>query len=171
MHSVVRARRQRDERGASAVEFALVVPLLLMLLFGIISTGMTVSDHLSATNATREGSRYGAATDMSQPGWATSVKTRVKQVYYNAGETVTDDQICVKLVTAAGATPAQSIGASCGTAPSTPTGMAAGSCAVMVWMQRPATIELVAFPSLTLNISARSVAFYSREVAPTCLAS
>ncbi len=170
MHWTLPARRQRGERGASAVEFALVMPLLLMLLFGIISTGMTFSDHLAATNATREGARYGAATNMSEPGWATSVKERVKQVYFNAGETVTDDQICVKLVTAAGATPAQSMGTSCGTAPSAPTSMAAGSCAVLVWMERPATIELIAFPALTFHIGAESVAFYSREVAPTCLA-
>ena len=170
MHSVLRARRQRDERGASAVEFALVVPLLCMLLFGMISTGMTVSDHLSATNATREGARYGAATDVSSSTWASSVKQRVKQVYFNEGETVTDDQICVKLVTASGATPAQSLGTHCGTAPSTPAGMAAGSCAVLVWMERPAEIELIVVPSLSLHIGAKSVAFYSREVAPTCLA-
>ena len=170
MHLILPAQRQRGERGASAVEFALVTPLLLMVLFGIISTGMMFSDHLAATNATREGSRYGAATNYTATAWAASVKERVRQVYFNAGETVTDDQICVKLVTAAGATPAQSIGANCGTAPSAPTSMAAGSCAVLVWMQRPATIELIAFPALTFHIGAESVAFYSREVAPTCLA-
>lgn len=164
------AVRGTGERGASAVEFALVVPLLLTVLFGLITTGMTFSDHLSATNATREGSRYGAATDVSQPGWATSVKQRVKQVYYNAGATVTDDQICVRLVKAGGGTVTESLGADCGSAPSAPSNMAAGSCAVLVWMQRPATIELVAFPALTFHIGAESVAFYSREVAPTCLA-
>ena len=169
MDRTFRARRERDERGASAVEFALVVPILLMLLFGLISTGMTFSDHLAATNATREGSRYGAATNYTAGTWASSVKERVRQVYFNAGETVTDDQICVKLVTAAGTTPAQSIGASCGTAPSTPSNMAAGTCAVLVWMRRPAEIELVAFPSLNLHIGAESVAYYGREVS-ACLA-
>jgi Flp pilus assembly protein TadG len=164
------ARRDRCERGASAVEFALVMPILLMLLFGLISTGKTFSDHLSATNATREGSRYAAATNYTAATWAASVKERVRQVYFNAGETVTDDQICVKLVTAAGATPVQSIGANCGTAPSAPSNMAAGTCAVLVWMQRPATIELIAFPALTFHIGAESVAYYGREVAPTCLA-
>ena len=167
---VTRALRRRDDRGASAVEFALVVPLLLMFLFGIISTGMTFSDHLAATNATREGSRYGAATNYTAATWAASVKERVRQVYFNAGETVTDDQICVKLVTASGTTPVQSIGANCGTAPSAPSSMGAGTCAVLVWMRRPAEIELVALPSLSLHIGAESVAYYGREVAPTCLA-
>ena len=129
--AVVDARRQRDERGASVVEFALVVPFLLTILFGMITTGLTLSDHLAATNATREGSRYGAATDISQPGWAASVKQRVRQVYFNAGEVVTDDQICVELVTAGGLTPYQSIGSDCGTAPNAPTDMAAASCAVV----------------------------------------
>ena len=160
------APRKRDERGASVVEFALVVPFLLTILFGLITTGMTMSDHLAATNATREGSRYGAATDISA-GWAASVKDRVRQVYFNAGEVVTDDQICVQLVTAVGTTPAQSIGSDCGTAPSAPTDMAAGSCAVLVWMRRPATIELVVFPALTLHVHAESVAYYDRE-STTC---
>ena len=162
------ALRPHDERGASVVEFALVVPFLLTILFGLITTGLTLSDHLAATNATREGSRYGAATDISQPDWATSVKERVRQVYFNAGEVVTDDQICVELVTAAGTTPAQSIGSDCGTAPSAPTDMAAGSCAVLVWMRRPATIELIPFPALTFHIHAESIAYYDREVVATC---
>ena len=166
---VTRALRRRDERGAAAVEFALVVPLLLMLLFGLITTGMTFSDHLAATNATREGSRYGAATNYTAATWAASVKERVRQVYFNAGETVTDDQICVKMVTASGTTPVQSIGANCGTAPSAPSSMAAGTCAVLVWMQRPAEIELIAVPDLTFHIGAQSVAYYGREVS-ACLA-
>jgi len=48
--------------------------------------------------------------------------------------------------------------------------MATGSCAVLVWMKRPATIQLIVFPDLTLDIGAESVAFYSREVGTTCLA-
>ena len=164
-------RPRRSERGASAVEFALVVPLLIMLLFGIISTGLVFSDHLSATNAAREGARYGAAADITNSStWATSVKDRVKEVYFNGAETVTDDQICVRLVKADGNTAASYTGANCGTAPTTPSGMAAGSCAVIVWMQRPHTIQLIAFPNLDLDIGGESVAYYSREVAPTCTA-
>ncbi len=170
MHSTFRALRRRDERGASAVEFALVVPLLMILLFGLITTGLTFSDHLAATNAAREGSRYGAATDVSSAGWASSVKERVRQVYFNTGEEITDDQICVRLVKADGTTPYQSLGGDCGTAPSAPSNMTAGSCAVLVWMQRPASIELIALPAFDFHIGAESVAYYGREVAPTCLA-
>jgi Flp pilus assembly pilin Flp len=173
MHSTFRAPR-RDERGASAVEFALVLPLLLMLLFGIISTGRVYSDHLSATNAVREGARYGAAADFSASStWAADVRERVRQVYFNEMEAAPSDaQICVRLIQSTGTTPsgAEVTGADCGTAPTAPT-MAAGSCAVLVWMQRPATIQLIAFPNLTLDIGAQSVAFYGREVGTTCTAS
>jgi hypothetical protein len=171
MFRTCRALRQRDERGASAVEFALVLPLLLMLLFGMISTGRVYTDHLSATNAVREGARYGAAANVAAPTWAANVKERVKQVYFNEGDTQpTDDQICVRLVQYGGGTPYESIGADCGTAPNAPTSMAPGSCAVLVWMQRPAEIQLIAFPNLTLDIGAQSVAYYGREVGTTCTA-
>jgi Flp pilus assembly protein TadG len=161
----------RGERGAAAVEFALVVPFLLILVFGLITTGMTYSDHLAATNAVREGARYGAAADITSTSWASSVRTRVKEVYFNAGATVSDAQICVRLVTASGSTHTEVIGSSCGTAPAVPTNMAAGSCAVLVWMERPEKIRLVMVPDLNFNIGAESVAYYGREVAPTCTAS
>ena len=171
MHWTLPARRQRCERGASAVEFALVVPLLLTVVFGVITTGMAFTDHLSATNAVREGARYGAATDITPTTWAQAVKERVREVYFNAtANAPTDDQICVRLVKADGTTYAESIGANCGTAPTTPT-MAAGSCAVLVWMQRPAKITLLLVPSLNLEVGGSSVAFYGREVGTTCTAS
>ena len=161
------------ERGAAAVEFALVVPFLILLVFGLITTGLTYSDHLAATNAVREGARYGAAADITSGSWATSVRSRVKQVYFNAGTSVSDDQICVRLVTAAGSTYSEAIGSSCGTAPSAPSDMAAGSCAVLVWMQRPEQIRLVIVPDLNFDIGAESVAYYGRtstDVPATCTA-
>jgi Flp pilus assembly protein TadG len=147
------------------------MPFLMLLLFGMITTGFVFSDHLSATNAVREGARYGAAADVSQTGWATSVRDRVKDVYFNAGETVTDDQICVSMVKSDGTTTTSWAGANCGDGPTAPTGMAAGSCAVLVWMRRPAEIQLVVAPDLDFHIGATSVAYYGRKVPPTCTAS
>jgi hypothetical protein len=141
-----------------------------MLLFGLVTTGLAYSDHLSATNAVREAARYGAAADISSSSWASSVRDRVKQVYFNEGETVTDDQICVRLVQASGGVPYQWAGANCGTAPDVPSTMAPGSCAVLVWMQRPERIQLLIFPDLNFNIGAESVAYYGRVVQPTCTA-
>ena len=48
-----------DQKGAAAVEFAIILPLLLMLLFGIIEFGIILYDKAMITNASREGARAG----------------------------------------------------------------------------------------------------------------
>lgn len=50
--------RLRSERGAAAVEFALVVPALLLLLLGIIEFGRAYNVQISLTHAARESARY-----------------------------------------------------------------------------------------------------------------
>lgn len=47
------------ENGASAVEFALVLPVLMVILFGIIEFGFVLYDKAILTNASREGVRRG----------------------------------------------------------------------------------------------------------------
>ena len=48
----------KDDRGAAAVEFALVLPLLLIMLFAIIDFGWVLNQQMSVTAAAREGARY-----------------------------------------------------------------------------------------------------------------
>lgn len=57
-------RRTRSQRGAAAVEFAIVVPLLFLLIFGIIDFGFGFHAWDAAENAAREGARV-AAVDPS----------------------------------------------------------------------------------------------------------
>jgi Flp pilus assembly protein TadG len=57
--------RLRTERGAELVEFALVLPILLLVLAGIIDMGFLFKDYEVLTNAAREGARMA-----SLPGWA-----------------------------------------------------------------------------------------------------
>ncbi len=54
-----RSRRARD-RGAAAVEFAIVLPLLLLLVFGIIDFGRLLNAQITLTQAAREGARLAA---------------------------------------------------------------------------------------------------------------
>lgn len=53
----------RDERAGSAAEFALVLPLLLLFLLGIIDVGRLMWTWNKAEKATQMGVRYAAVTD------------------------------------------------------------------------------------------------------------
>ncbi len=55
-----RAGLRARDRGAAAVEFALVLPLLLLLVFGIIDFGRLLNAQLTLTQAAREGVRLAA---------------------------------------------------------------------------------------------------------------
>lgn len=56
-----------DHRGASAAEFALVLPLLLVLLFGIIDAGRFMWEYNRAEKATQMGVRYAAVANPVLP--------------------------------------------------------------------------------------------------------
>ncbi|WP_022891210.1 TadE/TadG family type IV pilus assembly protein [Agromyces subbeticus] len=51
-------RSLRSVHGAAAVEFALVVPLLLIVLFAILDLGWVFNQQLTVTAAAREGARH-----------------------------------------------------------------------------------------------------------------
>ena len=53
-------RRLKQERGASAVEFAIVGSLLLLILFGTIQFGITFNRYQGLQSAAREGARLGS---------------------------------------------------------------------------------------------------------------
>ncbi len=54
-----------DERGAAAVEFALVLPVLLLILIGIIEFSFAFNTQLSLSQAAREGARQMALSNDS----------------------------------------------------------------------------------------------------------
>jgi Flp pilus assembly protein TadG len=47
----------KDQKGVALVEFAIVLPLLLLLLFGFIEFGVLLYNKQVITNASREGAR------------------------------------------------------------------------------------------------------------------
>ncbi|ALE05130.1 hypothetical protein AL755_05930 [Arthrobacter sp. ERGS1:01] len=63
--------RSNSERGAAAVEFAFIVPVLLLLVMGIMNFGYLFNQQISASNAAREGARY-AAVHYSDSGFGYS---------------------------------------------------------------------------------------------------
>lgn len=62
----VRNQRPRhSERGVAAVEFAIILPIFLLVLFGIVEFGGMMYDQQIIETAAREGARWGAAQSIS----------------------------------------------------------------------------------------------------------
>ena len=70
MHPRARQRRDR-ERGAALVEFAIVFPLLVLLLSGIIDFGMAFSNLNAARQGVREGARQAVVANLDSDGTCT----------------------------------------------------------------------------------------------------
>lgn len=67
----------RSENGQTMTEFALVLPLLVMLLFGIIQFGITFNNYVTLTDAVRAGARKGAvARHLGNPAGETEKQVR-----------------------------------------------------------------------------------------------
>jgi len=104
-------RRGRGDGGAVLVEFALVFPLLVFLIFAIFGAGMVLNQRLSVTQAGREGARYGSTVPIDQCtpvanctglNWAQLV--RDVTVERSAGE-LKAGNVCVALVQGPGGAP------------------------------------------------------------------
>src|SRR5688572_27644025 len=55
-------QRKSEEQGQTMVEFVIVVPVLLMLLFGVIQFGIVYNHYLTITDAARVGARKAAVS-------------------------------------------------------------------------------------------------------------
>ena len=98
--------RHRDgERGAAAVEFALLAPILVVILFGVTEFGLALNKMEVYTSAAREGARYAAVhCEPDAPACtSTLISTRVQNaaIGYPLGGTPTANRDC-SLTTSAG---------------------------------------------------------------------
>jgi Flp pilus assembly protein TadG len=60
-------RHRNGERGQALVELALVLPLFLLLLLGIVQFGTVFRDYIALTDATRVGAREASVSRSIQP--------------------------------------------------------------------------------------------------------
>ena len=74
-------RRLKSQRGAELIEFALIFPLLLLVLLGIVDFGFLFQRYEVLTNATREGARLAALPNYTDD----DVKRRVCQFLLTGG--------------------------------------------------------------------------------------
>jgi Flp pilus assembly pilin Flp len=54
------SRRSHDDSGAALIEFALVLPLLLLLVFGIVDFGRAINYWIDETHLANEAARFAA---------------------------------------------------------------------------------------------------------------
>jgi Flp pilus assembly protein TadG len=80
---------RRDERGASLIEFALVLPLLVLLLFGIIEASWAFAQQNDVRHGAREGARLAAVDYGTANAIATEVCDRMDLVYPTKNPTIT----------------------------------------------------------------------------------
>jgi Flp pilus assembly protein TadG len=94
-------RNRRSCRGQNLVEFALVLPILISMMLGIVDFGFIYFIRGSVENATREGARYGAIHAPITT--ADNIKTRIRQTVTGLDPstltidvTCCDDSTCVE---------------------------------------------------------------------------
>lgn len=133
---------------------ALVLPILMMLLLGIITGGSAYQRKITIVDAVREGARYGATLEVGTetapyPTWTSSVVNRVVEL---SGGVLDASDVCVDLDDAGGPE-------GCSVAdPATP----GTERLVKVSATRTAKLEWFFF-SRTVSLEGKSVGRYERE--------
>jgi Flp pilus assembly protein TadG len=61
-------KNRMPSRGIAAVEFGLILPVLLLVLFGIVNFGLLFYDQSIITNAAREGARWASINSSAAAG-------------------------------------------------------------------------------------------------------
>jgi Flp pilus assembly protein TadG len=70
-------RRTDDEQGQTMVEFTLILPILLVVVFGIIQFGIAFNNYVALTDSVRAGARF-AAVDRTSADPVGDTKAKVK---------------------------------------------------------------------------------------------
>ncbi len=173
-------RFHADEHGANAVEFALLLPVLILLLFGTMFGASLFNTQQTVSQAAREGARFGATlpleavapgpstTGVPSQAWFDEVEDRIASVLESDRPLTRPgpDTLCVRFyyVDEDGnllATTASADASGCPTADGV--GDLQGS-RVEVTIRQPGRIELGVFPSPTATIGGTGIARFEPEI-------
>lgn len=83
-----RARGAREERGAAAVEFAIVLPLLILLVFGIVQFSIAYNRQQGLHAAAREGARVASLPQTTQSDITDRVNDALQGVPFATSPTI-----------------------------------------------------------------------------------
>jgi Flp pilus assembly protein TadG len=131
-------RAARDERGQTAVEFALVAPILVLLLLGIIQFGIAFQNYVTITDAARAGARKAIVARFAAGNFNDATQT-VKDAASSLDQTVLNQPGMIAV--------------------SDPDGMTAGSL-VTVTVKYPYVINI---PLLGLKVSSGNLTAVAKE--------
>jgi len=98
----------RDSAGAVLIEFTLVLPILLLLLFGLIQLGLLLNNYIMLTNATSAGARQLSVSRGDSKPWTDTMC----QIYATAAGLLGPPPVglaCVPALTSVQTTPATSV--------------------------------------------------------------
>lgn len=93
------------ERGAVAVEFAILAPVLILLLLGIMEFGRAYNVQITLSNAAREGVRVMAINNSATAAAITTAKTATKNAASSLSPGLKDEKIVFKYQTTPATTP------------------------------------------------------------------
>lgn len=157
------------------MEFALIVPIILMVIIGGVTSGIAYSNAIGVTNAVRESSRFGATADAASNTWVSDVIARTRATQFD--DPGSETAVCVQLYKQG--TGMVKEGCSTGTTtlsmpaanayPAVPAGLPNGICVVRVIAARPYTINAVV-ANWNKVLKRGSVARYERPTAAAAAA-
>jgi len=168
-------RSPSGDDGASAVEFALLLPVFAMLVFGMISAGFAFQAWLSATHGAQETARFAATLSIPASGgststWLTSVGQRamVAGSLGTSSNAIPGTQVCVALFAQGNVPkvdPASKVVLTADSAGTVTAAYSTGPCAgmpapggtdwVQVFLSRPAAFNYI-LGSATVTVAGKS---------------
>jgi Flp pilus assembly protein TadG len=74
---ITRQSRTQRQRGIASLEFAMILPLMLLLLFGLMEWGWVMHRSGQVLNAARDGARVGARPDATNAQVQAVINTRM----------------------------------------------------------------------------------------------
>lgn len=162
--------RGRDDRGAVVVEFALVLPVLMVLLLGMVSGATAWNQSQSLGQGARVAGRYASTLPLAAPAamdaWLDGIADlAVASSEGNLGSGVTGRTVCVAYVDPAGSEPDETVSRTLdaagtrtsGVVPCFDDGQSDSELRVQVELERGSYLD-VGFYRQTLNLR-RTVVF------------